>query len=153
MRYVHMHSHLSAPHSVVFPPVVCFSVSDESCVWLLILWNLLQRYSWDHKHRSPYCKKKKRKRVIAAGKQMHICQPSGKVTQNTMRPLYWDKEVILLQEKHCFPVFFSANEAANCTSFLVCCSSFSTSQGVLEITFYIQQAYSHSVHHIQCTWG
>lgn len=28
-----------------------------------------------------------KKRLIAAGKQMSMCQPSGKVTQNTMRPL------------------------------------------------------------------
>lgn len=26
-------------------------------VWLLIPWNLLQRYSWDHECRSPYCEK------------------------------------------------------------------------------------------------
>lgn len=27
-------------------------------VWLLIPWNSLQRYSWDHERRSPYCEKR-----------------------------------------------------------------------------------------------
>ncbi len=30
---------------------------DTLSVWLLIPWNSLQRYSWDHECRSPYCEK------------------------------------------------------------------------------------------------
>lgn len=50
-----------------------------------------------------------KKRLIAAGKQMNMCQPSGKVTQNTMQPLHWDKGVILLYEKTCSPFFHTAD--------------------------------------------
>lgn len=52
-----------------------------------------------------------KKRLIAAGKQMNMCQPSGKVTQNTMHPLYWDKGVILLYEKmfSCFHCSWTRN--------------------------------------------
>lgn len=59
-----------------------------------------------------------KKRLIAAGKQMSMCQPSGKVTQNTVHPLCWDNGVILLYEKTCSP-FSTADEAESCSSFLV----------------------------------
>lgn len=52
-----------------------------------------------------------KKRLIAAGKQMNMCQPSGKVTQNTMQPLRWDNGVILLYEKTCSPFFHAADKA------------------------------------------
>lgn len=80
---------------------------------------------------------------------MSMCQPSGKVTQNTMHPLCWDKGVILLYEKTCSP-FSTTAEAENCSSFLVSYNTtviiatnlgFNTPWSLSQIISHIQQAY------------
>lgn len=85
-----------------------------------------------------------KKRLIAAGKQMNMCQPSGKVTQNTMHPLYWDKGVILLYGRmfshfHCSwtrnLVFSHKHNCNQCNKFGLQCSPRSASDHISHLTW------------------
>lgn len=57
-----IHPQISCLHCVWGVVVFCSGVKlglsrKMLSVWMLIPWNLLQTYSWDHKCRSPYCEK------------------------------------------------------------------------------------------------
>lgn len=73
-------------------------------VWLLMPWNFDAKMQLGSRERITLLWKR---RLIAAGKQMSMCQPSGEVGQNATHPLPRDKETQFNLTKVVFTLFFS----------------------------------------------
>lgn len=72
-------------------------------VWLLMPWNFDAKMQLGSRERITLLWKR---RLIAAGKQMSMCQPSGEVGQNATHPLPRDKETQFNLTKVVFTLFF-----------------------------------------------